>query len=78
MRGVQAHRETCVPDEPSNSGEHRRATGDKTAALPDWRTLGCRVRRAARVATAVHLIQAAGADLDGGAVLEMPRVVSGG
>jgi len=53
-------------------------TSDKAAALPDWRTLGCRVRRAALVATAVHLVQAAGADLDGGAVLEMPRVVSGG
>jgi len=78
VRGVQAHQETCVPDELSNLGEHRRMTSDKAAALPDWRTLGCRVRRAALVATAVHLVQAAGADLDGGAVLEMPRVVSGG
>jgi hypothetical protein len=44
----------------------------------DWEQLGARIRRAARAATAMHLIHAAGGRLDSGTVLETPWVLTGG
>lgn len=45
---------------------------------PDWRTIGARIRRAARVATALHLIESAIGDDNRKAVLETSPGQPGG
>lgn len=60
-----------------NPDQRREATIGEPV-LPDWRTLGARIRRVALVATSLHLVQGAGGALDDGAALETPRFITGG
>ncbi|HVP11928.1 MAG TPA: hypothetical protein VMV94_12170 [Phycisphaerae bacterium] len=64
--------------EPNEFAAAETGTSDTAPALPDWRVLGARIRTAAMVSASLHLIQAAGGRLDGGAAVETPRVLSGG
>jgi hypothetical protein len=44
----------------------------------DWTRLGARIRRAALLATTLHLGRLAGGDPDHGAAVETPRSCTGG
>lgn len=64
--------------EPDDSTLTDTRAGDSASTLPTWWVLGARIRTAAMVSTSLHLIQAAGGRLDGGAAVETPRVLLGG
>lgn len=59
-------------------GNGRSKPGVTPRSFPDWRELGTRIRRAAMVATSMHLVHSAGGSLDDGAVLETPRDIAVG
>ena len=57
--------------------DRRTEFGDKAQSRQDWSVMGARIRRAAMVATSLHLVHSAGGSLDNGTVLETPWDDSG-
>lgn len=64
--------------EPSSTASNGREASDIASSLRDWTALGARIRRAAMVSASLHAIRSVGCRLDDGAVVETPRVASGG
>jgi hypothetical protein len=75
---VPAREETLVNPDVQGRDEHHARLGARDSALPDWRTLGARIRRVAMVATTLHLARTADRSSDDGAALETPRGLTGG
>ncbi len=61
-----------------SEGDSGLKPGVTPRSLPDWLELGTKIRRAAMVATSLHLVHSAGGSLDDGAVLETPRGIAVG
>ncbi len=51
---------------------------DSAVALPDWKTIGARLRGVAMMAASLHLIRPAGGRSELDAAVETPRKFSGG
>lgn len=67
-----------MTQKPDNFVAHAAAYSAEASAPLGWARLGARIRRAALVATTLHLVQTARSRPDGGAAVETPRVLSGG